>query len=402
MGWSCWSQNLTSLVPKNTINVIKTGIFPLNPKVGSSTVNISVPYYKQPNMYYCGDACLEMIFDFYGENISQLEIADVARTVSPDGTWEDDMRRATHFSEMSTSVGNEILGANITGYADRRYGYVAFEQRFTDAQNITQFIDAGYPLIVLMLYDYPNNAVGHFRVVTGYIAGDDGTVEKFIVHDPWNYTFPGQYRGPGVEIKYSNFTECWAWANNWSLFLCPWTYSVEVPSVAEVNVPFTVSAKLTNMCPAFGNSSAGNLTLQNATIQLPPGFALATGETLTKTYGPGIVITNLTTLLEWHVVGSVAGASGAFTINATSVVNGTTATHPDSPVPGYSYSDLIVGRGSSVQVVVKNPENGKEELSFLDFLLTPVGLVTIGLINAGLILGFYLRKSKIKHRSPPL
>ncbi len=352
IGWSCWKQNLSSLELENTTKVIETEISPLFPKVGSTTVNISVPYYKQPNDYYCGDACLEMVFDFFGENISQLEIADVARTVHPDGTWEDDMRRATHFSEISTSVGNEILGANITGYSDRRYGYVAFEQRFTNAQNITQFIDAGYPLIVLMLYNYPDNAVGHFRVVTGYIADDNGAVEKFIVHDPWNYTWPGTYQGPGVEIKYSNFTECWAWANNWSLFLCPWTYTVEAPPVVEVNVPFTVSAKLTNLCPAFGNSSAGNLTLQNATIQLPPGFELAGAETLTKTFGASTIITNETSVIEWQVVGTVPGASGSFTINATSLVNGTTVTHPDSPAPGYFYTDIINGTGISNIITV--------------------------------------------------
>lgn len=40
----------------------------------------SVPYYSQIKNYYCGPACLEMVFDYFGNDISQYEIADAART----------------------------------------------------------------------------------------------------------------------------------------------------------------------------------------------------------------------------------------------------------------------------------------------------------------------------------
>ncbi len=56
-----------------------------------------------------------MVFDFYGPYISQVQIADVARTsFLYGGTFTDDMRRAIHFSNLSTSVGDEWIGS-ITG-----------------------------------------------------------------------------------------------------------------------------------------------------------------------------------------------------------------------------------------------------------------------------------------------
>ena len=43
----------------------------------------SVPMHYQINNYYCGPAALEMILDFYGPDIPQDEIAEVARTYEP-------------------------------------------------------------------------------------------------------------------------------------------------------------------------------------------------------------------------------------------------------------------------------------------------------------------------------
>ncbi|HMF30098.1 MAG TPA: C39 family peptidase, partial [Candidatus Lokiarchaeia archaeon] len=313
-----------------------------------------MPFYYQTTDYYCGDACLEMVFNYYGENISQKEIAKVARTVSPDGTWQDDMRRATHFSELSTSQGNDTPG-NITGYTLRKYGYVAYEQQFSDARNVTQMIDAGYPVIILVYYNYPSNQYGHFRVVTGYIAAANGTIEDFIFNDPWCYSGPSfPYHGPGNEMNYSEFVACWAYSDNWSLFVHPWTYAVSAPASVEVNVPFTVSANLNNMVP-FTNSSQGDLALLNATIQLPAGFALASGENLTKNFSAGTIISNQSTAINWQVVGTVPNAVGTFTVNASSLVSGTTEDHPDMPtLPGYNYTDLINGTGTSNSVVASN------------------------------------------------
>jgi hypothetical protein len=79
---------------------------------------IDVPFHYQDTDYYCGPACLEMVFDYYGEDINQSEIADVARTIGEPlySTFTDELRRAAHFSNLSTSMGAEIPDYNITGY----------------------------------------------------------------------------------------------------------------------------------------------------------------------------------------------------------------------------------------------------------------------------------------------
>jgi hypothetical protein len=47
----------------------------------SSEHLIDVPFHYQDIEYYCGPAALQMVFDYYGEDINQSEIADVARTI---------------------------------------------------------------------------------------------------------------------------------------------------------------------------------------------------------------------------------------------------------------------------------------------------------------------------------
>ena len=92
--------------------------------------HINVPFYYQDKDYYCGPACLQMVFNYYGENISQYEIAGVARTIGDpvDSTFTDELGRAGHFSNLSTSMGDE-LPYNITGYTLRSLGYAAFESQ---------------------------------------------------------------------------------------------------------------------------------------------------------------------------------------------------------------------------------------------------------------------------------
>ncbi len=70
--------------------------FQVKPAMAESAGSyISVPYHRQITNYYCGPASLEMVFDFYGPDIPQIEIADVARTsYMYGGTFTDDMRRA--------------------------------------------------------------------------------------------------------------------------------------------------------------------------------------------------------------------------------------------------------------------------------------------------------------------
>ncbi|MEM3703964.1 MAG: C39 family peptidase, partial [Candidatus Bathyarchaeia archaeon] len=138
---------------------------------------IDVPFYYQVKTYYCGPAALQMVFDYFGENVSQFEIADVARTI-PYVTYTDELRRAAHFSDMSTSMGSE-MPENITGYSARKLGYAAFEMFSMTLDDLKALIDRDFPVILLMRW-IPGEPYGHYRVAVGYNA------THVFLHDPWN------------------------------------------------------------------------------------------------------------------------------------------------------------------------------------------------------------------------
>ena len=70
----------------------------------SSHMIANVPWHQQMNGLFCGEGVLEGVYDYYGPDINQKEIADVARSSSA-GTWSFDMVRAGHFSSMSSAQG---------------------------------------------------------------------------------------------------------------------------------------------------------------------------------------------------------------------------------------------------------------------------------------------------------
>ena len=64
-----------------------------NAGLPSSHMIANVPWHQQMNGLFCGEGVLEGVYDYYGPDISQKEIADVARSSSA-GTWSFDMVRA--------------------------------------------------------------------------------------------------------------------------------------------------------------------------------------------------------------------------------------------------------------------------------------------------------------------
>jgi len=78
-----------------------------------------VPDHAQEEWYYCGPASLEDVFDFFGPDIDQYEIADAAQTdPNPDayGTYTGHMRRAGHFSDLSNSTGLQCSRVRLRGF----------------------------------------------------------------------------------------------------------------------------------------------------------------------------------------------------------------------------------------------------------------------------------------------
>jgi hypothetical protein len=242
--------------------------------------NIQVPFYYQITPWYCGEAALEMMFDYWGPDISQDDIGDVANDDPSYGTYSDDLRRASHFSYISPAIQNPSL----QGYNQRDLGYssndvfwsepVLYPDRYDDLKNL---ISNDYPIIVLTWYS-AGHASGHFRVVKGY----NDSLNYFFVHDPW-YSPP--YSGPDVHFNQSFFVDnLWEYSDRWGLFSCPWLVEMAVDSLVGIDQLFMVKVEFTYTAfhPFENQFLADSIS---ATIFLPPGYQLISPPSATINFG---------------------------------------------------------------------------------------------------------------------
>jgi hypothetical protein len=294
---------------------------------------IDVPFHYQDTDYYCGPACLEMVFDYYGEDISQLEIADVARTIGEPiySTFTDELRRAAHFSNISTSTGNE-MPENIIGYTLRKLGYAAFEAHDMNLTQLKNFIDQDKPLILLMWYSEYHVST-HYRVVTGYNA------THVFLHDPWNKPeWGGRYGGPNITFNYTYFLDLWSFYGYWALYVSPWTINMSAPTYIKPETPFQINATIAYPPPlpdALSNYPASSC---NATITLPANLSLAKGEISKKTLGSGFLEAGANSTVSWMVVAN-SSVVCTISIDVEGLISGSVMAHID--YPAYDYVDRI-------------------------------------------------------------
>ncbi|GAM16996.1 hypothetical protein SAMD00019534_001710, partial [Acytostelium subglobosum LB1] len=162
-----------------------------------------VPYHRQETNYNCGDASLQMVLSYYGRNITQKQIVDVARTSKSVGTLSYDIARVAQFSILSQSQGTKwknhesFEGFNGYPHGLNAVGYSSNEE-WTDSLKTSIYLNI--PVIVLMHYSVESPG-GHFRVVIGYNDDD----ETFTTLDPWDRDGQPQV----FVIPYSNFTTLW-------------------------------------------------------------------------------------------------------------------------------------------------------------------------------------------------
>ncbi len=330
----------------------------------------SVPHYYQTTNYYCGPGSLEMVYDFYGPDIPQLEIADVARADPSYGCYTDDMRRATHFSRLSTSVGNEMAGS-ITGYTNRLIGYGAFEVLLPNVNYLVDIVGDGHPMVVLQWYDGSHSS-GHFRVVIGYVR--NGGITELITHDPW-FT-----AGPNYRISYNTFIDLWAYSSNWALFICPWDVTVRCSSLVAINSTFTVRANVEYVLPA-SFTPVYTASTSKATIQLPAGFSLAPGEMYTKNLNPANLPAGDTGTATWEVVADVLNSEDLISVNASGSVSGSVSPHSGVySYPAYSYTDLIGGNGSKLVKIVESLPKDENLLPIIIITTAIIGAVVISIV----------------------
>lgn len=315
---------------------------------------ITVPFHYQDTYYYCGPACLEMVFDYYGEDINQSEIADVARTIGDpvDSTFTDELLRAAHFSNISTSGGEEIPDENITGYTLRKLGYAAFEAQGMSLTQLKSCVDQDEPLILLMWYS-DHHAFGHYRVVIGY------NETHVFLHDPYNnITWPARYGGPNLVFNYTYFLDLWLYSGNWALYTSPWTINVSAPTYIKPETPFQINATVAypqSLPNALGNYSS---SLCNATITLPANanLTLAQGETLKKTIGTGFLQAGANSTVSWMLMAN-SSISCNITIEVEGLVSGSVGARYN--YTAYNYSDRI---GARVNVTVQLGEDSTAPL----------------------------------------
>ncbi|UCE96734.1 MAG: C39 family peptidase [Candidatus Bathyarchaeota archaeon] len=292
---------------------------------------IEVPFHYQATDYYCGPACAEMVFDYYGEDISQFEIADVART-DPEymGTYTVDMVRAGHFSNQSTSVGNEQPGS-ITGYSLRKIGYASFERWDLTINDLKTLINGGYPVILLMWYG-PTHGSGHYRVAIDY------NETHMIVHDPWPAIgWGGEIGGPNVAFNYSTFLDLWEYSGYWGMISLPWSITISHEPEIYRDEVFSVTANATYPCPSPFWDSDYPASAVNFTIGLSDGLNLTFGESARKSVGN--LQAGQTASVSWDLEADTSG-NKTINIEVGGIVEG--SVFPNPPVyPGYDYEDLI-------------------------------------------------------------
>lgn len=291
---------------------------------------VSVPFHYQSNNYYCGPASLEMVFDYYGEDILQREIADVSRTY-PSITFADELRRTVHFSNMSTSLGDEMPGSSI-GYSSRVIGYAAFEYSGLTIDDLKILIDKGEPLIVLMWWT-PSKVYGHYRVVVGY------NETHIIIHDPWNKDlWGGIYGGANTSMTYSTFLDLWEFIGNWGLWVHPWELELQMPNAVNRGDDFDVTVNTTYLFSAPFDKAAYPASSCEAVVELPEGLELASGET--SQHSLGSVTAGNSVQTSWSIH---ARETGSYNISATVIgtVEGSVGAH--GLYPSYEYVDRIGG-----------------------------------------------------------
>jgi parallel beta-helix repeat protein len=297
----------------------------------SPAIYISVPYHSQIKSYYCGPAALEMVFDFYGPDIPQTEIADVART-APGGTYTCDMIRAAQFSNLSTSVGREMQQKNITGYTARKLGYASFERGGMTIDDLKSLVLAGYPIIVLTTW--------HFRVVVGY--------------DSNHIIFQDSLHGPMHKMTYSDFNTDWDYSGHWGLFVSPWKVDVSIPNNVSLGSVFNVTTSITYpFPPLFQDEYPASMV--NATITLSAGLNLVSGENAEKTIDTGDLVPGASANVTWTLRARSLGIY-AISVEAEGKVTGFAPPIPSYP-DSYSYEDRIGGSGQSVVTVIQSSDN---------------------------------------------
>ncbi|UCE20221.1 MAG: C39 family peptidase [Gemmatimonadota bacterium] len=292
----------------------------------------NVPFHYQETGWYCGEACLQMLFDYYGPLISQEDIGDAANEDPSYGTYRDDLLRAAHFSSISTAIQNPSL----IGYRERELGYEATEAWWSDPEHqefryedLKHLICQDYP-IILGTWGNISHTSRHYRLLTGY----NDSLEVFIFHDPWPDNGPDFYIPQGILVD-----NLWLVSDRWGCFVAPWLLTMNVPDQVSTQTVFTVSCSVTYLGPSLFEGQYVAADAQ-VTLSLPQGYMYE--EMAPTQMCPSIGPSGTQGAVSW-TVRSPASSSVFDTIRvqAKGLIQGFTESYGP-------YSDWIGGTASSV------------------------------------------------------
>lgn len=283
-----------------------------------------VPYHEQITAFFCGPAALEILYDFWGEDIDQKAIADVARSSSI-GTHTWDMVRAGFFSHHSSSMGRFFpRNAPKAGYPERPLGYVSFDYSSDTFwwSTLKGLIAQDIPVILLMKFA-PNDDTAHYRVIVGYNEAEG--VVYFV--DPWGRDLNRKTNLDGtITWSIADFANAWNYTGYgttrpyWGTVMMPWTVTIHTSGETTAGSVLKVTAEITYPCPQPFDCSAYSASNIDAEITLPPSMYLLGGSLRIDI---GYLQAGETVTVTWNVKLDTDGSDSIITVKATGLVSGT-------------------------------------------------------------------------------
>ncbi len=323
------------------------------PSLPVSHMISGIPYHEQMNGLSCGAGSLEMVFDYWGPDVDQKEIMNVARTSSM-GTWTPDIVRTGQFSMLSSAMGNYFPNVGpYAGFPERSVGYAAFGYSSDTfwLPELKALIANDIPVIVLMNYA-PTGGGGHYRVVMGY--DDSQSLIYFI--DTWGRDTLHLNDWTGIlSWTYADFQSGWNYAEYgtahpyFGAVVMPWTVNLAVRGHVHAGSTIELTASIKYPCPTPFDNSMFPASDAFAAISIPTGMTLVSGPSQAS-LGSMAAGTSATVVWTIHVDSPTWGAQ--ITVNAGGLVSGHV---PEARwngqsvyYPAYDYADLIGGSATIV------------------------------------------------------
>jgi len=308
----------------------------------------NVPWHQQINGIDCGAASLEIVFDYWGPDIDQKEICNVARQSSM-GIWTPDIVRAGQFSHLSDAQGSFYPNIGpYGGYKGRSLGYAAFSHTSPAPcpwlNELKALIANDIPVIVLMKY-YPLGGAGHYRVVIGY----DDDQQLIYFSDPWGRDLNHLTDWTGViSWKYSDFQMGWNYSEYgapnpyFGAAIMPWSVDLTVKGKTTSGSVIKVTACIKYQCPKPFDNTQYPAENAHAHITLPEGTTLLGSSTISL----GTICAGSSTTVTWRVLCNTDATGKAISVSAWGVISGwVPEAHWVGNVsyPAYNYTDEIGG-----------------------------------------------------------